>query len=129
MVQPVADTVLREYKLAPLLVPHYDIYSAVSQKIDALAARTVVQARDIFDLFILSTQYTPPRDRVLAPDTAKLPKANENLFAVGFEQFRDTVVSYLSAADQVTYGDARMWDEIKLKTSHFLEEIRNTENG
>ncbi|MCG7852261.1 MAG: nucleotidyl transferase AbiEii/AbiGii toxin family protein [Methanosarcinaceae archaeon] len=129
LVQPVADTVMREYKLAPLLVPHYDSNSAVSQKIDALATRSVIQARDILDLFILSTQYAPPSTSASASDKAKITKAHDNIFAVGFEQFRDTVVSYLSASDQETYGDPPMWDEIKLKTAHFLEEIRNAGHG
>ncbi len=130
LVQPIADSVLREYKLAPLLVPHYDGPSAVSQKIDALAARSAIQARDIFDLFILNTQYAPSSvNPAIAPDKAKISKAHDNIFAVGFEQFRDTVVSYLSAPDQETYGHPQMWDEIKLKTAHFLEEIRNAGHG
>ena len=44
-----SDTILREYKLPPLLVPHYDIQSTIMQKIEALATRSVIQARDIFD--------------------------------------------------------------------------------
>ena len=121
VVEPVADAVMREYKLAPLLVPHYDVMAAVSQKIDALAGRSVVQARDIFDLFILSTQYAPSESA--APAAAKMSRAHDNIFAVEFEQFRDTVAAYLSRADQETYGNPSMWDTIKLKTANFLEEI------
>ena len=57
VVEPVASEILRAYKMAPLLVSHYDVASAVQQKIHALAQRTVLQARDIFDLFLLSSQY------------------------------------------------------------------------
>ncbi|MBU4305641.1 MAG: cytochrome P450 [Candidatus Omnitrophica bacterium] len=28
VVHPISDTILRLYKLAPLVVPHYDIHSA-----------------------------------------------------------------------------------------------------
>ena len=58
VVGTVNDAILRAYKLAPLLAPHYDELSAVTQKLHALAGRATVQARDIFDLYVLSSQYT-----------------------------------------------------------------------
>ncbi|MBE0434060.1 hypothetical protein IBX73_11435, partial [candidate division WOR-3 bacterium] len=48
---------LRAYRLPPIIVPHYGIIPAIGQKIGALATRAVTQARDVFDLFQLSTQY------------------------------------------------------------------------
>src|SRR3989338_3593647 len=57
IVGAIDDAILRAYKLAPLLVPHYDSYSAIAQKLRALAGRKAVQARDIFDLYVLSSQY------------------------------------------------------------------------
>lgn len=36
---------------------HYNVQSAAMQKITALAGRSVIQARDIFDLYILSSQF------------------------------------------------------------------------
>ena len=127
VVHPVPDIILRQYKLAPILVPHYGISSAVSQKIGALAARAVTQARDIFDLFILSSQYDAAKGPV--EDAAKIASAYDNIFTISFEQFRDTVVSYLAAEDQPAYGTAPMWDEIKLKTARFLEEIKGRANA
>lgn len=127
VVHPVSDTILRAYKLAPLVVPHYDIYSAVSQKIGALSTRTVTQARDIFDLFILSSQYDVSQDNQ-AKDADEIAGAHEKIFTISFEQFRDTVASYLSAEDQDVYGHPAMWDEIKLKTAQFLEEIKGHED-
>jgi len=41
----VDDSIMRVYKLSPVLVPHYDVRSAIAQKINALAGRTAVQAR------------------------------------------------------------------------------------
>jgi len=126
-IHPISDTILRPYKLPPLLVPHYDLHSAVSQKTGALAGRSVTQARDIFDLFILSSQYDASEDQQ-PQSAAQTVKAVENIFMISFEQFRDTVVSYLSLEDQMSYDNPSVWDEIKLKTARFLEEIKDPED-
>jgi len=123
VIRPVANIVLRAYKLAPLLVPHYDIRSAITQKIEALAARAVIQARDIFDLYVLSTQYDPIKMGQIVIKSERLKKAYENIFAVGFEQFRDTVVSYLSSGDQALYNSPGLWDEVRLKVDSFIREV------
>lgn len=124
IVQPVPDIILREYMLSPLLVPHYDIQSAIMQKIAALATRTVIQARDIFDIYILSSQYTSPKTRENKITDAKFTKAYENVFEISFEQFRDTVISYLSPEDQIVYNSSSLWDEIQLKVANFIDELR-----
>lgn len=127
VVEGVAARMLRAYRMIPLVVSHYDIHSAVMQKIDALAARSVVQARDIFDLYIMSSQYQPAAMKSLVMDSHKITRAYENLFEMNFEQFRDTVVSYLSLEDQALYASAARWDEVKLKVASFLEEVRGPE--
>ena len=124
VVQAVRDPILRAYKLAPLLVPHYAITTAVTQKIDALATRTVIQTRDIFDLFVLSSQVDSLIISKIRPEAEKLKKAHRNIFAIEFEQFRDTVLAYLAPEDQVVYASASVWDEVKLKTANFLEEFQ-----
>ncbi|MFH1798279.1 MAG: nucleotidyl transferase AbiEii/AbiGii toxin family protein [Candidatus Omnitrophota bacterium] len=122
--QPVEDIVLRMYKLVPLLVPHYDIQSAIIQKIEALAGRTVIQARDIFDLYVLNSQYDPLKIKKTGVTRERAKKAYENIFAVNFEQFRDTVVFYLSHEDQAVYNSAVIWDEIRLKVSNSIERMK-----
>jgi len=124
IVQAVSDKILRQYKMAPLLISHYDIGSAVAQKINALASRSVIQARDIFDIFVLCTQYEPDQKNGIGSDAAKISKARNNLFDVGFEQFRDTVVSYLSEDDQNAYDSPSVWDDIKLKVVNFIDMSR-----
>lgn len=121
-VQPVSDTVLRSYKLPPLLIPHYDIESAVIQKIRALSDRAVLQARDIFDLYVLSSQYKPVKTGEAKIDNEILSKAREGILEISFEQFRDAVVSYLSLEDQAVYSNPSSWDEIKLKVLNFIDE-------
>ena len=126
VVEPVLAQVLRLYKMAPLLVPHYEAGSAVMQKIQALAQRSVLQARDIFDLFLLlSSQYDGTAAWGGQVSKAVLKTAHDNIFLVGFSQFRDTVVAYLEAEDQKSYSSSAVWDEIKLKTALFIEELKN----
>lgn len=125
VVEPVSSIILRAYKMAPLLVPHYDAAEAVAQKIQALAGRTVLEARDVFDLFILSSQCEESKRNKIEVGRTALKTAHDNIFLVDFPRFRDTVVAYLEADDQKTYSSPSAWDEIKLKTAHFLEEFRH----
>ena len=125
IVESVPAQILRSYKMAPLLVSHYDTASAIQQKIQALAQRSVLQARDIFDLFVLSSQYEGSRKKDCQVGKAILKTAYDNIFMVEFPQFRDTVVAYLGVEDREAYSSPAAWDEIKLKTAHFLEELKN----
>ena len=122
-VQPVLDTILRAYKLPPLLCPHYTAETAVLHKIEALAMRSAIQARDVFDLYIL----IPQANKIISRDISRvlLEKARENALEISFEQFRDTVLSYLAPQDRDFYDKASVWDEIKLKVSEFIEKGKN----
>ena len=123
-VEQISGEMLRAYKMAPLLVSHYDAASAVAQKIEALAGRTVLQARDIFDLFVLHSQYEQSNQNKVEVSRSILKIAHDNVFMVEFPQFRDTVVAYLGAEDQKAYSSPAVWDEIKLNTAHLLEEFK-----
>ena len=117
----VSEAILRGYQMAPLLAPHYDLDSAVAQKIEALATRTETQARDIFDLHLLSTR----RAGGIMPGQGTkslLSKASERVFEVDFAVFRDTVLAYLPDEDRAAYDSAEVWDELKLAVARFLEE-------
>ena len=123
-VNAIPDSILRAYKLIPIIIPHYNAASSIMQKVDALVSRPAVQARDIFDLYILSPKYPSSeisRLKMLKKD--KLEKAYENLFSVKFEQFRDSVVSFLPPDEQVSYNSSVFWDEIKLKVANLLDGI------
>ena len=124
VIQPVSTSISRPYMLPPLLVPHYDAEATILHKIGALADRPEIQARDIFDLYILSSQSGPfkIKENVLSPE--KMIKAYNNVFEISFERFHDTVISYLSSEDQRAYDLSSIWDEIKIKTANFIDEIR-----
>ncbi|MFC1646614.1 nucleotidyl transferase AbiEii/AbiGii toxin family protein [Candidatus Omnitrophota bacterium] len=123
VVEPVLDEIARAYKVPPLLIPHYSISSAIEQKVEALSARAVTQARDIFDLYTLSSQYKPTKESPARIPSSKLKKICERVFDINFDMFRDAVVAYLSIEDQNTYSNSDVWDEVKLKVVHFLEEL------
>jgi predicted nucleotidyltransferase component of viral defense system len=122
--ESIPAAILRDYRLSPLITPHYDAGSAVMQKIYALALRTAIQARDIFDLYVLSSQVGHAWPKGFKPPSAAiLAKARERIFEAGFEMFRDTVVSYLADEDKDMYDNASSWEEIKLKVVDFIEEL------
>jgi len=123
VVEAVSEIILRKYKLPPLLVPHYDIFSTVVQKIEALSSRNVIQARDIFDLYTLSTQFSLSLEKKNKIDSNKLKKAYTNIFEIDFKQFRDSVISYLSKEEQEVYNSESLWDEIRLRVAKFIEEL------
>jgi len=123
-IEPVPEYILREYKITPVIVPHYDIYSMVIQKIEAVARRNIVQARDIFDLYVLSSQYDKSTDkRKIKISKSTLTVAQERVFEVSFEEFRDTVISYFSSEDKKIYDSSSLWDEIRLRVSNFIESL------
>jgi len=124
IVQTVPNTILRYYKLPPFVVPHYDIFAAVRQKISALASRTITQARDVFDLYLLSSQYTPDKEKHAEIEKDLLAQALSNTYDIGFNRFRDTVLDYLSAEDQQAYKSSERWDEVILKVVDFMEEFK-----
>lgn len=125
MIQPVSDSVTRLYKMSPVLVPHYDVKSSIMQKIDALASRTLVQARDIFDIYTLSSQFEGHIDDAFNyVSEEKIAKAYENIFKIDFVEYRDTVISYLSAEDQNIFGKAAVWEEVRLRAGSFIEKLK-----
>lgn len=133
VIQTVSDNILRIYKIAPLLLPHYNIESALVQKIEALSGRSFIQARDVFDLYILNSQYqSKDTEQQKSKETSiiktlssnRLDRAYNNIFRINIEQFRDTVLSYLSFDDQNIYNSISVWDEIKLKVANLIEEVR-----
>ena len=121
VVEGINPGIVREYRTAPLLAPHYPACAAVLQKISALADRTSTQARDIFDLHILLPHCTEKTGK-LSSDV--LTKARENIFAVDFEQFRDTVVEYLAPEDRMLWSTPAAFDEIRLRATMLLEEMQ-----
>ena len=122
-VETVRAEILRALRLPPLMCPHYGAEAAMLQKIDAIAGRAETQARDIFDLYLLTTQATLSKKLVEKGKTDILARATKNIYSIEFNQFRDTVIPYFPEADRALYDDAGRWDEIRLAVSRCMEEL------
>ncbi len=121
LVQSVSASILAAYSLSPLLVSHYGAADAIVQKIGALITRSVLQPRDIFDLYLLSSRGAPGAADEILGRGAKLKEACDKVLEVGFERFRDTVLAYLPSDERIPYDSAAAWDDIKLKVIALLE--------
>jgi hypothetical protein len=126
------DAIARRYLTAAdgaLEVCHYARAAAVRQKIQALASRTMPQARDVFDLWVLTGGDAKTVDlaglrRGLA--AADLEEAGRRAWAIGYEQFRGQVVEFLAAEDQLVFEDAREWERRQLFVAELLEVVLRT---
>lgn len=122
-VESIPASVLRQYGIMPFLVSHYPGYIAVIQKIFAILSRQSIQPRDIFDLYLLSSQVKLSEFKNLFFTKRDFLKVSENIMSVDFYLFRDLVVEYMSDEDRKIYGSPVAWDDIKLKTISFIEEL------
>ena len=119
--ESISEKVLKHYKLPPLLISHYKADAAMLQKIRALADRSLTQARDIFDLFVLLSQVEEVEHLSKAIPRKTLERAYKNVFDLEFAAFRDTVLSYLGKDDQKMYGRKEVWEDVQLKVAHLIE--------
>jgi len=125
VIEAPSGKILRMYKMAPILVPHYDLRSQITQKVECLASpsRAAAQARDIFDLYLLSAQYAPETTPAIRVTRACVAQASKNVAATSFRMFRDTVLEYLAPEDRASHDSAGAWEEITFKTAAFLKQI------
>ncbi|MDA3793538.1 MAG: nucleotidyl transferase AbiEii/AbiGii toxin family protein [Elusimicrobia bacterium] len=122
-IETISSSVLREYKIAPLIVSHYTAHAAVIQKTKALAFRKIPQARDFFDLYILLPK--TETEKLKGIEKKILQKAVNTIYAITFKEFRDHVVLYLAPDDMKTFDSAAAWEEIQLKVINYIEEQKN----
>lgn len=119
-VEPVSATVLAEHQLMPLLAPHYPLAAAIRQKVGALVGRTIVQARDVFDLAVLFARAGGDLAPLL-PIRSGIPRAVERAMEVSYADFRSQVVSYLQPDQVDTYGTHEAWDALQERVVDHLE--------
>ncbi len=115
----VDDHLLRDYRLAPVVAPHYSAISAFEQKIEALAGRSTVEARDVYDLYHLLS-FVPQNYRPSAK-SATLKEASKRAREIGFEQYRESVVAYLADEDQNLFGMKETWEDIWKKVLEAIQ--------
>ncbi len=118
--EPVSAEIIRFYDLSPILLSHYSAEAAFAQKLNALVSRSEIQARDIFDLHILSDMRS---EKILAFPLSGLnrQKARDNIFSTSFAVFKSQVVAYLEPEVQLRYDSEDIWDAIRLRLVEALE--------
>jgi predicted nucleotidyltransferase component of viral defense system len=108
----------------PLVLPHYPQLPAVRQKIAALALRTQVQARDVFDLFTLTRGTIDGLDLALLrrnlTDTT-LREARNRALEIPYEEYAGKVLEFLDESDRVRW--AEHWDEQRVFVADLAEAI------
>lgn len=109
-----------KYKLKPVLFNHYNLSSALKQKILALAGRKETQARDIFDLSLLIDQ---SNSKFAIEENLRIKQSQENLLLVDYKQYYSQVVAYLEDEYQEFYGQKAYWEQIQEKVFTFLEHL------
>jgi Nucleotidyl transferase AbiEii toxin, Type IV TA system len=119
-VEPIVASVLAEHQLMPFLAPHYRLPAALRQKVGALAGRSVVQARDVFDLAVLFAK-SGSNGEALQPIRPVLGKAIERAMDVSYDEFKSQVVSYLQPEHVDTYGSREAWDALQMQVVDALE--------
>jgi hypothetical protein len=123
-VEPIAASILAEHQLMPFLAPHYPLAAALRQKVGALAGRSVIQARDVFDLGVLFAKSGGKVD-ALHSIRSVLPKAIERATDVSYADFKSQVGSYLQPDHLDTYGSRGAWDALQMQVVDLLEKARH----
>ena len=119
--EAVDSEIIRIHDLRPILASHYGLEAALAQKIDALASRTQIQARHIFDLALLAGCGGPAFK--VPTIKKKAGVAAENAMSVTFDQFKSQVVAYLPPEYQEHYSTRKVWDSLQETVLKILESL------
>ena len=107
------------YRLLAFPCQHYPAAAAMRQKIQALAQRSAVQARDVFDLYILHLGGHKPALREF--DAELLRGAQEQLLSLEFEHYRDQVLPFLEEDSLEQFGGRAAWMDMRDFVFRLLE--------
>lgn len=122
-VEAVGAGVLADYGFMPLLAPHYPLAPALRQKVLALVGRAAVQARDVFDLSVLSAKAGGDA-AALRPVAARMEQAIDKTLEVSYDAYRSQVVSYLKPEHIDSLGSPEAWDALQSQVIAMLERAR-----
>lgn len=114
----ISSFVLQDYKLTPMILPHYLYSAAVEQKINALIFRSQTQARDIFDLNLLFLR----RNEEPLKFNFDLQTAIDCTLGISFDDYSSQVVSYLLPEYVEHYRQENIWAQMQLFVIEKLKE-------
>lgn len=120
------EEVTRPYGLKPVEISHYTLESATRQKIETLAGRAQVQARDVFDLHVLVG--SDPSECLLTFLAENLrhkilEAAYGRAFDITYEEYQGQVLEFLDPEAGTEYGLEGTWDEIRLGVASLIEQV------
>ena len=103
-----------KYNRLAFLAQHYSASTAVLQKLEALAYRKQVEARDAFDIFIiyLGGHLSKSFSCKLVPDEV-LERARNSLESICYKEYESKVLEFLSDDNRHEYDGELRWCEIK----------------
>ena len=114
-----------------LNVSHYGRLAATRQKLVALSGRTIVQARDVFDLHVLGLHRTPTDWSELAAQTALeiLASGLDRTLEISYSEFEGQVVEFLSDEARSRFGSPSAWEGIQLAVAQGIESVIAAQAG
>ena len=119
--QNIDNSVVFPYSQISFPCQHYPAEVSAEQKLEALANRTAVQARDVFDLYILGLGgHDLSATRKIENETRE--RALEQLFLLDFESFSGQVLPFLEQDFLDRFGTPEAWAEIHDFVFRLLEE-------
>ena len=121
VLEPVVPSILAEHQSMLFLAPHYPLDAAIRQKVQALADRREVQARDVFDLGAVLLPRAGGRLEPLDALGVDLLVAQERAMTLGFGDYQSQVVSYLDPVHVASLGTPAAWDTLQLQAVDYLE--------
>jgi predicted nucleotidyltransferase component of viral defense system len=121
--EAVGRGVLEEHRVMPLIAGHYPLPAALRQKVEALAMRSQVQARDVFDLAVLFAKAGDTRE-ALRSVRETLPAAVERAMDLSYGDYKSQVVSWLRSDQVDLYGAQEAWNALQLQVVDTLERAR-----
>jgi predicted nucleotidyltransferase component of viral defense system len=119
----ISPEIIFPYQRLSFQARHYHSDLAVVQKIQALGGRAEVQARDVFDLYILFLGGRLQSQNILSQTTDKeRTAALTALIDLDFESYLGHVVEYLEPDAKKDYESEKKWNEMCDVVSGFLDE-------
>ena len=113
VIERINPQLAQQYKKLPYRVQHYDGASALKQKIEALAGRTQVQARDLFDIYLLKISgYAEALKLKDIPQDTR-DKAIESAASIEYQDYEGQVLDFLEREYREQFSGQDFWIELE----------------
>ncbi len=125
---PAVITRYRDAGVEGLMIPHYPRDPMIRQKIRALAGRSAIQARDVFDLYVRAAGDVRNADITFlkrALPAGELTEASDRASRITYQQFKDQVSEFLPDAERAALDEAG-WEQQQLFVVDLIGAILGT---